>query len=83
MPGIAHTIRFHTTFINLSDDLKTWDMYLEHRIPQLGETIRINNGNRRHRVVSIENQLAVPVEESDTGPTMGFYDTIIIEVEEV
>ena len=45
--GLAHTIQFHVVFINLSDDLKTWDMYLEHRAPQLGETIRINQSNQR------------------------------------
>jgi len=82
MTGLAHTIRYHVVFINLSDDLKTWDMYLEHRTPQLGETIRINQSNQRYKVVGFENQITVPVEESQHGPTMGFYDTVIIEIEE-
>ena len=83
MTGLAHTIRFHVVFVNLSDDLKTWEMYLEHRAPQLGETIRINQSNRRYRVVGFENGLTVPVEDTQDGrPTMGFYDTITIEIEE-
>lgn len=82
MNGFAHTIRFHVVFVDLSNDLKTWDMYLEHRVPNIGETIRINSSNRRYKIVGIENGLAVPVEESNHGPTMGFYDTITIEIEE-
>lgn len=81
MNGLAHTIKFHVLFV--TPEGKTWDMYLEHRVPQIGETIRINRSNTRYKVMDIENGLTVPVEKSDHGPTMGFCDTITIEVKEV
>ena len=75
------SIRYHILFV--AQDGKTWDMYLEDRVPQIGETIRINSSNVCYRIVDIQNDLTVPVEKSDNGPTMGFYDTITIEIEEV
>ena len=81
MTGLAHTIRFHVLFV--TPEGKTWDMYLDHRVPQIGETIRINSSNIRYRIVDIDNGLTVPVEKSDYGPTLGFYDQITIELMEV
>ncbi len=81
MTGLAHTIQFHVLFV--TPDGKTWDMFLEHRVPPIGETIRINSSNVLYRIVDIQNDLTVHVEKSDHGPTMGFYDKLIIELEEV
>ncbi len=81
MTGLAHMIRFHVVFV--TPDGKTWDMYLDHRVPPIGETIRINSSNILYRVVDIHSDLTVPVEKSDHGPTMGFYDKLTIELEEI
>ncbi len=81
MTGLAHTIRFHVLFV--TPEGKTWDMYLEHRAPSIGETVRINSSNVIYKVKDIQNDLTVPIEESQYGPTMGFYDKLTIELEEI
>ena len=83
MVGFAPTPQFHVVFVNLSNDLEEREHFIEHRVPTVGETIRINHNNTRYRVVSVESRLTIPLEHSTLGtPTRCEYEKFILEVEE-
>jgi hypothetical protein len=82
MTGIAPIPQFHVVLVNLSRDLEEREHFFEHRVPSIGEMIRVNQDNTRYRVTSVESRLTNPVERGKFGPTHCFYEKLIVEVEE-